>query len=487
MHIFLARPAYSPVYAMITSRTKSTMAMPPNGLLYVAGALERAGHTVTIADGEAEQLTTEAIVERAANLRPDVVGVGATIVDFEAANAVLKALKQRLDVPSVLGGPHGTVVPDEVLRDGAHIDFLVRGEGEATAVELVRALQTDADFDRIHGLSYRRNGSVRHNQDRPLAEDLGALAPPARHLIRPELYLYPDPRYGMKRMMSVQTSRGCPFRCGYCYHMFGRRMRFRPLHDVVDEIQECVERYGAEWIVFLDDTFTLHRRRVIEMCDEIVRRGIRFSWFCLARADTLREDMLMKMREAGCVQLSIGVESGNQEILDAVHKGTKLEQVEQAFVLLKKLGFETRGSFILGLPYENRGTIRRTINFAKRLKLDRAFFNVCTPYPGTDVWQNALAGDGCTLLSHDWSQFKRHGNAVIELVDVTREELIDLQRVATMEFYLRWPIVWDHLASYVRGAREGFYYRPLWFAMKERVRRTFATHYGPRNGSCTTA
>lgn len=474
MRVFLARPSYSTAYAMITSKTRSTMVMPPNGLMCVAGALERAGHEVSIADGEGEQLSTEAIVERAVAFGPAVVGVGATIVDFEQANEMLADLKERLGVHTILGGPHGTILADEILRKNAHIDVVVRGEGEETAVELFAALENGGHLGSIQGLSHRENGSIRHNEDRGYIKDLGTLAPPARHLIRPELYLYPDPRHGMKRMMTVQTSRGCPFRCGFCYHMFGRHMRFRPFLDVVDELEECVNRYGAEWIVFVDDTFTLNQKRVMAICEEIVRRGIGVSWFCLARADTLREDMLAKMREAGCVQVSIGVESGNQEILDSVHKGTKLAEVKRAFVMLKRLGFETRGSFILGLPYENRRTIRKTINFAKRLKLDRAFFNICTPYPGTDVWDNAVAGDGCTLLTHDWAEFKRHGNAVIELPDLSREELIDLQRVAMMEFYLRWPIVRDHLVSFFRGAREGFYYRPLWFAVKERIRRTIA-------------
>ena len=177
------------------------------------------------------------------------------------------------------------------------------------------------------------------------------------------------------------------------------------------------------------------------------------------------------MKEAGCKQISIGVESGNQEILDKAGKGTRLEQYVKAYQLLGKVGFEKRGSFILGLPYENARTLRDTIDFAKKLELDRAFFNICTPYPETRLFQMAERGDGLHLTTKSWKEFKRWGNAVIELEDVSRDRLMEWQRIATMEFYARPKIIFHYLKAFIGGDHNKFFYRPLIFGLKEFYKR----------------
>ncbi len=473
MRIFLARPSYSSVYGLITSKTKTMKIIPPYGLLSVAASLQEAGHTVEVADCEAEELPRGAVTRRAARFGAQVFGVGAVSPNFYAANVLLRDAKKQLRVVTVLGGPHGTVRPDQVLTENPHIDFVIRGEGEITAVTLTEAIEARADLRSVKGLSFRTDGKVIHNEDQPLVEHLDELPLPARELINPALYNLPDPRFGMRRAEGVQTSRGCPFQCAFCYRMFGHRIRYRSPKAVIDEIQMCLDERGVQIIVFLDDTFTLKPDRTIEICEMMLERQLKVPWVCFARADTLREDVLRKMRQAGCVRISIGVESGDQATLDLVKKNTNLEQIRGAYAMLKRIGFESRGSFIIGLPGENRRTIRRTINFAKSLQLDRAFFNIFTPYPGTETLEDAKFRTRYRLLTQDWSRFRRYGNAVVELDEVSHKDLIDLQRVATMEFYLRGSIIYRHLFQFLRGARDPYYYRPVWFAVKERLRRTF--------------
>lgn len=471
MKVLLARPAYSQLYQLITSKTKEKHVVPPMGLLYVGAALEGDGHQVEVIDGEPDDLTPEEILRRIKLGKPDIVGAGATTVDFEYANSLLRLVKDELNVTTVLGGVHGTVLPNQVLEENPHIDFVVRGEGEITTKELLKEMEGNKDFSQVEGVSYRENGRVINNEDRSPINDLNGNPLPARHLLDQNKYIFPVPRKGMRAMAAMQTSRGCPYQCNYCYRMFGQMVRFREPTLVVDEIENCVDNYGIEWISFIDDTFTLNQKRVIEICEEIIRRKLGVFWICLARADSLEEGMLRKMKEAGCKQISIGVESGNQEILDRARKGEKLEQFMQAYELLKEVGFETRGSFILGLAYENTKTLRDTIDFAKHLKLDRAFFNVCIPYPGTALFEMAEKGEGLRLLSHSWKDFKRWGDSVIELEDVPRKKLIEWQRIAMMEFYARPKIIWWHIKEFIKGEHAKYYYRPLLFGLGEFYRR----------------
>lgn len=467
MKVLLMRPAYSPLYSLITSKAKYKVVMVPVGLLYIAASLERDGHQVEIVDGEVDNLTPRGLVKRIEESQPDIVGASATTVDFEDVNIALREVKEKFNVITILGGAHATVLPDQVLRENPHIDYLVRGEGEITARELLRQLGRKGNPSQVDGVSYREGKGIAHNTVRSLMPNLDENCLPARHLIDQRKYFSPVPGKGMRRRTAIQAMRGCPFKCIYCYRMFGNRVRFRNPVLIVDEIEDCINNYGVENVNFIDDTFMVNAGRVFELCEEIARRKLKFYWHCFTRADTIREDLLKIMKKAGCKQISIGVESGNQKILDRVKKGTTLMQYVQAYKLLGEVGFEKRGSFILGLPYDNAATLRDTIDFAKKLKLDRAFFNISTPYPGTQMFGMAEKGEGLRLTTELWREFRRWGNAVIELEGITSEELKEWQKVAMMEFYARPRIILYHLKAFISGVREKFYYRPLLFGLQE--------------------
>jgi len=209
MKVLLTRPAYSPLYQLLTSKTKWKLVYPPMGLLYIASALEEGGHQVEIVDGEVDNLTPDEILHRIEVSKPDIVGAGATTVDFEYAQFILNHAKQRFGVITVLGGAHGTIFPSQVLEENPYIDYVVRGEGEVTIRELLKEIEGNKDYSRIEGLSYRDNGKPINNKTRSLIKDLDSICSPARHLLDTNKYLFPVSRKGMRVMTSIQTSRGC--------------------------------------------------------------------------------------------------------------------------------------------------------------------------------------------------------------------------------------------------------------------------------------
>src|SRR4030043_116455 len=171
-------------------------------------------------------------------------------------------------------------------------------------------------------------------------DNLNGLPSPARHLLDYEVYRSPEPTRGLVKTDAIETSRGCPFRCAFCYHMYDK-VRFRDVISVVDEIEQSHKQTGAVLFNFFDDTFTLNKNRAIAICDEIIKRNLGLTFYCFTRADTISRDLLEKMKQAGFVRITMGIESGNQEMLDRIRKGTKLEQYENAYCWMRELDLET--------------------------------------------------------------------------------------------------------------------------------------------------
>lgn len=465
MKIALVRPAYSPVYNLMKEKVEQKHVYPPLGLMYIASYLRKDGHEVKIIDAEVDNIfTVKEITSLLEEFKPDVVGCGATTPEIEMAEAILRSAKDSLEVITIIGGPHATALPEDVLQN-MFIDFVVRGEGEETMREII----SDKFSYAADGISYHCMGGFRHNPDRKLL-NINQLLLPARDLIDNSKYVYPVPRKGMRPTTSVQTSRGCPSQCTFCFRSFGNKVRFRDPKLVVDEIEECMTKYGAEFIVFVDDTFTMSKSHVIGICTEIIKRGLRFSWFCQGRVDTVLrngKETLGVMKNAGCEKFSVGIESGNAEQLKRIKKGITLDEVRQAVKLLHEEGFETDAGFIIGLSYDTEKTIEDTVRFAMSLDLDRANFNIATPYPRTEMFEQAKRDEGLHFVRTDWRDFKRWGNAVIRTDEVSADRLIELQRQIQMRFYLRPKIIERHLREFYAGNDSAYYHRPLLNAIHE--------------------
>lgn len=362
----------------------SVMAVPPLGLLYVAASLEAAGRRVAVVDAQAEHLDDARFVERIRALQPGVIGLsGMTPMLAEIIHTIrlVRPLAKKL----ILGGVHATRFHDTVLDELPQIDAAVVGEGENVAVALL-------DWWDQGGLGTPPPGVVIRGHEfteAPVPADLGSMPWPARHLVPHDRYRYPfQTAEGFTTLIS---SRGCPFRCTFCDKtVSGSGWRARPALDVVNELQEIKERYGIGYVCIFDDNFTLKRRRVVEICEEILRRQLDIAWKCEARVDGIDEELAKLMARAGCRTVAFGVESGNQESLDFLKKDQELPRMHRAISACRAAGIETVAYVLVGIPGETPSSSLNTLQFALDADLDFIQFSTLSPFPGTELYDVAM-------------------------------------------------------------------------------------------------
>lgn len=340
-------------------------------------------------------------------------------------------------MPICIGGPHPTIFPEEVVSD-PDIDFVVLGEGELSFLELVKSLMTHEDFENVPGIGFSKRGSVVINPPRLPIENLDLLPFPARHLLPMDVHIGFNFLYYGKPATTMIASRGCPFNCSFCQptlrKIFGRKSRRRSPENVVDEIEYLIKKYDIKLIIFHDDTFTLNRKWVMDVCDEIIKRNLKIKWICNSRADTLDERLLKKLKEAGCVELRIGVESGNQWILDNIlKKGITINQVRDTFKLIRKCGFKRAWAFFMvGSPGETRDMIQDSIRLAREIKPTHVNISITLPLPGTELWN--IAGKYGSF-DKDWSKYDyAEDHAIIDTPLLPKHEVEEMARKFRIEF-----------------------------------------------------
>ena len=417
---------------------------PCLSLAYLAATLRRNGVGVKVIDGKFEGLPLSRIVSRLAELDAPVFGLTAMtheIVDAAKIASHIKAVHPAATV--AVGGCHVTALPEQTLREFPAFDLAVVGEGEYSFLEVVRALDAGSSLQGISGIAYRENGDVRRNAPRPYIADLDELPEPAWDLF-PRAKTYP-----------VMTTRGCPFQCVFCMRVQGNKLRLRTPEKVVDEIGRLISDYGAQEIIFYDETFTLKKDRIHHILDLIIERGYnrRIKWVAQTRVNECDEALLAKMARAGCWEIDLGIESGNAEMLKRIGKQITLDDARQAVRLAKKVGIRAATLFILGHPHETKKTAMDTIDFAVELNGARLSLGIMVPYPGTAVAQMAAKGEGgYRLLSQDWSDFNKYLGNALELEGLTRAELERLQAWGYVKFYL-WNLRLHDLLGLVYGRR----------------------------------
>ena len=384
---------------------------PPLGLAYLAAVLERDGHDVGVFDlGLDPGVPIAEGARRVSAFGPRLVGITAMTSLYHSALETAILVKAVLGRPIVLGGPHATVYPERVLRESPVIDYVVRGEGEETFLELVRALDgNNANLGAIDGLTYRLRNDVASNPARPLIRDLDALPFPARHLLELEHYGLRTP--DGQRMVTVLSSRGCPYNCSYCFKgIVGRTYRQRSPENIIGELRQVIEQYGIRNFYFIDDLFTLNQKRLDVLTERFIAERLNIRWQCLGRVDSVNAEILRKMYAAGCRRIHYGIESGNQDILQRIGKRIKLEQVRQAVRWTKGAGIDVKGYFMLGLPGDTEETMRQTVELAADLDLDGAMFSLTTPFPGTRLWDELVKKKPETEYNQDFGRAYYYGN-----------------------------------------------------------------------------
>lgn len=414
---------------------------------YLAALMMREGLEVGVIDAVLDLLDVPAFVGRLREAKADLCVIETSTPSFPEDIRAMRAVKEGLGIPVVAVGPHTTIFHREALERHPCIDYVARGEYEATVTELAKRLASGGDAAGVAGVSWRRGGGVVVNPDRPYIDDLDALPYPARDLYRWDRYH--EPSYIALPWITMITSRGCPFRCTYCLWpqvMYGGGFRARSARNVVDEMEHCVRRYAPGEIFFDDDTFTIGKARVLEICDEIIRRGLSVVWSCMGRVDTVDEETLGRMRLAGCRKIKFGVETGSPAIMRAIRKGIDLARVPEAFAAAKRCGMEVHGTFMVGLPGETPETVRETVALARRLPNDSLQFSIATPFPGTEFFDRCRR-EGI-LVTENWADYDGTFGAVMSYPGLAKAEIEALHAAAIREFYPRRR----SLAGFARGA-----------------------------------
>ena len=303
---------------------------PPLGILYIAAYAEKhTNHAITVIDAQVEGLTYENLEERIKSINPDIVGLTAmsmTIIDVLETVKIVKKIDHRIKV--VLGGPHVNLYPDETIQQQG-IDFLVLGEGEETFNDLLNNINCISALKGIKGIVFIENQKIVNTGLRPLCDNLDEIPFPARHLVPYQKYTSLL-SFG-KVVTTIFTSRGCPFKCTFCDRPhLGKHFRARSAKNVVDELELCVNM-GIQEFLFYDDTFTVDKKRVIDICNEIVKRKLNIGWDIRARIDTIDENVLQHLKKANCRGIHYGIESGTNKILKVLKKGIKIEKAKIVF------------------------------------------------------------------------------------------------------------------------------------------------------------
>jgi anaerobic magnesium-protoporphyrin IX monomethyl ester cyclase len=439
MKVLLVNPPWDNLITSDKSQTSINEEIgkyPPLGLMYVAAyALENTDHEVRIHDSMVEGAGYDGVRESVSAYRPDVVGIATvTPIFFDSLNTARIVKEVDSDIHVNLGGPHTTIYPQETLVHDC-VDSVTVGEGEVAFTQLINSLAKGESPSKCRGLAYKEGAGIVDNGRAPWIADLDGLPFPARKLTPYREYKSLIGRG--KVFTTMMTSRGCPYQCIFCEHSMGYRFRSRSPINVVDEIEECTDMGIRELFVF-DDTFTVDKKRVLDICREIKERGLDITWDVRARVNTVDRELLAALKSAGCDRIQYGIESGSDEILKILKKGITVDMVKHVFKISREMGFTTFADFMVGNPGETREHIMESIELANAIKTDYAQFSILQPFPESEVYEMGIK-DG--LFGDFWREFTLNPRDNFQLKvwekELSRDELVELKKLAYRKFYYR--------------------------------------------------
>jgi len=394
--------------SLIHPRLTYLASQQPLGIGYIAACLEKAGHDVQIIEAVFYE-TDEDVVAAVQDFGAQIVGLSVMISYYSKAlslASLLKAADSGLTI--VAGGPHASTVPESFTQQDC-IDFVMVGEGEESFPLLAKAMETPETFDpkTIPGL--RWDGGQAHIPHAVRIMNLDDIPWPARHLMDMDMYLHRDYNvsFGMHGSnFNIITTRGCPNICNFCDHtVFGHKISYRSVKDVVDEIEHTSKTYNIRNFDIMDDTFTLNYKRVKEFCDELISRDLNLFWCCRLRVTGVTREMMAIMAKAGCIRFSVGIESIDERVLTATRKKITVEEVLQALRWAKVFGMLTIGNFMIGNLADDHESVRETLKFALETEnIDIPSYVILVPLPGTPVYD--IGKEKGWIRSYDWDEYR---------------------------------------------------------------------------------
>jgi anaerobic magnesium-protoporphyrin IX monomethyl ester cyclase len=402
--------------------------LPPLGILSIASYCRQQGFYVGVLDVHAGRLSDKDVLQFLTKRQPKVVAISVLTNMAIPAHYIAKLCKQAVpDCLVIAGGVHAEAMPESMLRNSA-IDAVARGDGE----ELMSEVLQGRSFSTIRGLSYREDLTVMNNLPREVNKNLDDCPMPAYDLIDFKNYFPAVGSYRRYPAINMLMTRGCPGKCTFCNSAF-TTLRSRSARSMVDQIKHLRYQYGIRQIQFYDDTFTVAKKRVLEFCQYLIEEKVDITWTAYIRGDCFSDEMAKTMKQAGCHQVLVGIESGDARVLEIIRKPINKERYKKAINIAHKYGIEVRASFIIGCLGETKESMQATLDFAKELDVDIFQLSILTPYPGTQIYKYAVENN--LLLHKNWSDYGQ-GSVIMDSPILSAKEIYDFERYAFRSFYL---------------------------------------------------
>ena len=410
--------------------------LPPTDLMYLAAIAESCGYEAMIKD---YSLGGD-FIQDLKTFTPDYLLVNIATPTFKSdleAVAMAKSIHPSL-VTIVKGAPFLTYT-NNITYENPFIDYAIIGEPELTLKEILEGIPNNE----ILGICYTENMQSITNERRPFNDNLDSLPFPARHLVDNSIYTRPD---NGKVQAVIKVSRGCPFNCFFCLAtpVSGVKVRMRSAENIIAEIKECVEKYNIKNFLFWSDIFNLNRAWTLNLCNKIIESGLKITWSANTRANTMDDEMAKLMYKSGCRLVSVGVESGSQEILNNIGKNITLDDVRKTVKILKKNKIKIYNYFVIGLPWETEKTAEETIKFAIELDSNFISFYTATPFPGTRYFAYAMMNK---LIEGQLDFNSAYYLPTIRSHELSKERIFELHKQAIKRFYLRPKFILKTLLS----------------------------------------
>jgi radical SAM superfamily enzyme YgiQ (UPF0313 family) len=428
--------------------------MPPLGLAYLAAVLDKNNYFVSVIDAYLYNYSLNQLETEIQKIKPDVIGITSNIYTAKFDIITAHFIKRKFPhITIIMGGPYPTNEPEKLVKN-RYCDIVVTGEGEFVLLDLIKKLDKDEDWGNVESIVYVRNNQIIRTKKASAIQDLDALPFPAWHLF-PPLKKYQNLRGVTRRpYVPIMSSRGCPFHCNWCTKsVHGYSFRARSPENILAEMKEDVAKYGVKEFAIVDDTFTLDKLRIKRLCVLIKRAklNIILNFYNGIRADFIDESLLRFLYSVGINRITVGVESGDQQVVNLIGKALDLKKVKETVKLTKKYRMFSDGFFILGHPYDTEKTMEKTIRFPTEVGFDHAYFFVLIPFPGTDLFE-LIKKEGQFLINYRIG-IESHiveGKPVFETPNLPAELVYKKYVESYKRFYLRIPKIITLIKKYIQ-------------------------------------